>query len=98
VFHFAPNYRLAQQRLRVPWVEEWVLDPKRHDPKTTMPSLTGANNDSSFLLRSLNAPMFYTQKARLQRALKDEEALTAFLENPERVAQALRAHLWSLGE
>jgi len=95
---FAPSYQLARQRLRMPWVLEWILDPTGHDPQTSMPALVGDENDPSFLLRSLNAPMFINHKAQLQRVLKDEEALADFLADPERVAQSLCAHLWSLGE
>lgn len=94
---FAPSYHLASRRLRAPWAEEWILDPTRHRPGTSMPGLM-KEGEEAFLLRSLDAPMFIGQKARLLRVFDGEEALAAFLEDPRRVAQALRVHIWSLGE
>jgi hypothetical protein len=63
-----------------------------------MPSLAAPPGETSFLLGSLDNPLFAAQRSRLLRAVGSEEALAEYLENPERLAAALRAHIWSLGE
>jgi hypothetical protein len=34
----APNFLLARDRLRSPWVERWITDPAKIIPGTAMPS------------------------------------------------------------
>jgi cytochrome c551/c552 len=37
-FATAPNFLLAQERLKWDWVKHWILDPAKIDPGTAMPS------------------------------------------------------------
>lgn len=94
----APSYALASERLRPAWVEAWILEPRRFDPHTAMPNtFEGADGlDSSFLVGSLDLPMFYTAQLRLARVYDDPRELEERLGDPQWVAAALRAHLWSL--
>jgi len=98
----APAYRLANRRLRPRWAVEWILDPRRFDPDTVMPVTfppgEDGRPDSTFLIAALTAPMFEEQHRRLLRHFGSEEELLAYVGDPERVAAALRDHLWSLGE
>ena len=98
----APSYVLAAERLRPDWVVDWILDPEHWFPGTAMPvnflPLDGGEPASDYLIGSIDAPMFYVESVRLLALLGSEEALRAYLSDPRRVASALRAYLWTLGE
>ncbi len=98
----APPYGLASERLRPDWVIAWILDPERWLPGTQMPASflpgKGEELDSSFLIGSLDTPIFDVDRERLLGLLGSEQALHAYLSDPERVAAALRDYLWTLGE
>lgn len=98
----APSYRQARQRLRPDWVVDWILDPTRWRPRTPMPATFqadgGAELDSSFLVGSIQTPIFSPERDRLRRLFESDEALHAYLAAPEKVAAALRDHLWTLSE
>ena len=95
VTHPAPAYQQAKDRLHPEWVEAWILSP---DPEIPIPTVTAPPGETSFLLGSLDNPLFAPQRTRLLRAVGGERALAEYLEDPERLAAALRAHVWSLGE
>ena len=101
----APDYRLAKHRLRPAWVERLLLDPvatlgavEGRGMSRAFPLDAAGRPGSSFLVGALDAPMFDVQRARLQRLFADDDALRAYLADPERVARALRAHLWTLSD
>ena len=72
------------------------------DPETAMPASflagDGKGPDSSFLIGSINTPIFKVDRLRLLKLFGSEEELNAFLSDPQQVARALRDYLWSLGE
>ena len=95
----APDYGNSRRRLRPAWVVAWILDPERFVHDSGMPSrFLGSGHgsyDSSFLVGSLEMPMFGAQHRRLRRAFDDDEAMLSHLEDPLWVARAVRAHLWT---
>ncbi|RMH16346.1 MAG: hypothetical protein D6696_18385, partial [Acidobacteria bacterium] len=97
----APSYRLARRRLRPAWTRSWILDPQRWSPGTAMPASfprrAGGGHDLSFLPGMVGALMYREERARALLAFDSEEALDDYLQDPDRVAEALRAYLWSLG-
>lgn len=97
----APSYHDARERLRPQWVVEWILDPRAFVPQTPMPAsfTRGADGepDASFLTALLQAPMFERQLESLRPFFATEEELWAYFEDGERVAAALRDHLFSQG-
>lgn len=97
----APGYGGVAERLRPEWVVEWILDPRRFDPDTPMPVGFPRGDDgapsSEFLAEALAIPMFRDQRERLERHFDDPAELDAYLDDPRRVATALRDYLWSLG-
>ena len=52
--------------------------------------------DSSFLTAAISAPMFERQHHDAIQHFASEAELAAYLEDPERVARALRDYLWTL--
>ncbi len=98
----APPYGMASARLRPDWVVACILDPERWLPGTSMPANflpgEGEELDSSFLIGSIDTPIFDIDRERLLKLLGSEQALHAYLSDPERVAAALRDYLWTLGE
>lgn len=98
---FAPDYSLARQRLRPEWVVDWILNPHSWSPQTTMPASFPIDNsteqDASFLIGSINTPLFAIERQRLRRLFGSEADLHAFLSDPRQVAAALRDYLWTLG-
>lgn len=96
----APSYHLARDRLRADWVVDWILDPERWRPGTAMPasfrSGPGEPLDSSYLIGSIETPIFAVERERLLRLFDSEAELHAYLSDPERVAEALRRYLWTL--
>ncbi len=98
----APDYALAAQRLRADWTVDWILDPERWRPGTSMPvnflPIDGGEPASDYLIGSIDAPMFNVEGARLLQALGSDQALRAYLSDPRRVASALREYLWTLEE
>ena len=96
----APDYARASERLRSDWVTAWILDPERWRPGTLMPAnflpADGGDLDSEFLIGSIHTPIFAVERARLNRLLESEDELHAYLSDPQRVAAALRAYLWTL--
>jgi len=97
----APAYELAHQRLRSDWVVDWIVAPQAWAPETRMPANflpeDGGAPDSSFLIGSINTPIFAVERQRLLRLFDSEAELHTFLSDPERVAAALRDYLWTLG-
>ncbi len=98
----APRYQLARQRLRPDWVVDWILDPHAWSPETAMPANFLADStsqaDSSFLIGSINTPIFAVERQRLRRLFDSEADLHAYLSDSHRVASALRDYIWTLGE
>ncbi len=98
----APSYLRASERLRPDWVAAWILDPERWLAGTPMPANfrpgDGEDLDSTFLIGSIQTPIFAVERERLLRLLDSEEELHQYLSDPERVAAALRDYLWTLGE
>lgn len=95
----SPVYALARERLRPRWVVDWILDPRRWHgaamPVSFPPDEDG-RPDSSFLAGNVTTPMFRLERDRLLRVFETEDEMGAFLDDPGRVASALRDHLWSL--
>ena len=67
-------------------------------PASFLSGEEGAELDSSFLIGSIDTPIFAVERERLRRLLGSEDALYAYLSDPERVAAALTDYLWTLGE
>ena len=101
VEELAPAYELARQRLRPDWIVNWIVDPRAWSSQTRMPAnflpADGSAPDSSFLIGSINTPIFAVERQRLLRLFDSEGELHAYLSDPERVAGALRDYLWTLG-
>lgn len=95
----APPYDLARQRLRPEWVIDWILEPRAALPDTPMSQILAReveDQSDAFLAVAIGAPMFWQERNRLQRLFASEEELLTTLSDPEQVARALRAYLWSL--
>ena len=67
-------------------------------PPSFLAGEDGAELDSSFLIGSIDTPIFSVERDRLRRLLGSDEALYDYLSDPERVAAALTDYLWTLGE
>lgn len=97
----APDYAQASSRLRPEWVTSWILDPESWLPGTAMPANflpdDAEEPGSSYLIGSINTPIFAVERDRLLRLLGSEEELQVYLSDPQRVAAALRDYLWTLG-
>lgn len=96
----APAYEPAGRRLRAEWVERALLDPATTpgtgDLPPNFPLDIHGRPDTAFLVGALETPLFRVQRARLERLFASREELRAYLSDPEQMARALRAHLWSL--
>ncbi len=93
----APSLLLATGRLRHDWVPEWIKDPQKWIRGTNMPSNFIRNPDGTYsspLAGAIDAPMFTTQKEALMRHFASEDELRDFLSDVDRVAVALRDHIW----
>ena len=93
----APSLLLAPGRLRHDWVAEWIKDPQSFVRGTNMPANFAKMKDGSYqspLAQALEAPMFSSQKREMMRHFDSEEALKAFLADPDQVVVALRDHIW----
>lgn len=94
-----PTYALARQRLRPRWVVDWILDPRAFAPDTEMPTVLAneaRQQTDSFLAVAIAAPMYWQERGRLRQLFASEEAMIDHLSDARRVAEALRAYLWSL--
>lgn len=93
-----PSYDAVARRLRAGWTVEWILNPRRHAAETRMPAVFAANEgagpESTFLLASLETPMFATQYQRLRRVFDSDEELRERLGDPHEMAEALQAWMW----
>jgi mono/diheme cytochrome c family protein len=96
----APSLLLARSRLRHGWVPSWILDPQSWVPGTRMPAnfqrLPSGEYQGPPFAQALQAPMFSSQRAALLRQFGSEEAMIAFLGDPEKVTTALRDYVWTL--
>ncbi len=54
----APNFLLAGERLRTPWVERWVTDPAKIIPGTSMPSGLFQREGERWVFRGTIPPEF----------------------------------------
>jgi mono/diheme cytochrome c family protein len=99
VQRLAPSYGLASRRLRPQWVVDWLLEPRRFRPSTSMPSYFGDGREQGldYLSGTFDSPLFSQQQQRLLGAFDDEAAMEAYLSDRRRVATALRDYVWSLG-
>lgn len=100
ILRLAPSYHRAKSRLRPQWVVQWLLEPQRFRPSTSMPSYFGDGGEQglAYLSGTLESPLFSQQEQRLLRAFDSETAMQAYLLDRRRVASALRDYVWSLGE
>ncbi|HEV2176485.1 MAG TPA: hypothetical protein VGW33_04685 [Terriglobia bacterium] len=54
----APNFLLAQDRLKPDWVTHWILDPALIDPGTAMPSGLFKQSDGHWVFNGPTPPIF----------------------------------------
>lgn len=94
----APDYRVAGRRLRAPWLQGWLLRPPEGVHMPAPFPLRGGRPDASYLLATLDAPMFEVNRTRLERFFPDRDELERIFDDPEAVADALALHVLTLGE
>lgn len=92
----APSLLLADDRLRHDWVPDWIVDPQSWVPGTKMPANFPRQGGSyqSPMPMAIDAPMFSSEKRQMMRHFDSEEELKAFLGDADKVAVALRDHIW----
>ncbi len=93
----APSLELARERLRHDWVPDWILDPQSWVAGTKMPANFPLQKDGTYqspLPFGIDAPMWRGQKDRMLRQFATEPELKEFLADADRVAVALRDHIW----
>lgn len=97
----APDYRRSGERLRRDWLVRFLLDPPEGHP---MPEIfprrgedreTEAGRDATYLLASLEMPMFDVQRRRLERFFAGTDEMEAAFDDPRRVAEALADYMLS---
>ena len=94
----APDYRVAGRRLRAQWLREWLLEPHEGaGMPTPFPSRDG-RPDATYLLATLDAPMFEVHRVRLERFFPDRDELERVFHDPAAVADALALHVLTLAE
>ncbi|HTR01582.1 MAG TPA: c-type cytochrome [Thermoanaerobaculia bacterium] len=96
----APNLQMAETRLRHNWINSWILQPDEWMPGTRMPTNFPKNDDGhriSPLGGLIDQPTFAADRAELDKLLGSDEAVRAFLSNPDAVTRALRDYVWSIG-
>jgi mono/diheme cytochrome c family protein len=97
----APSLLLARDRLRHDWVPLWIRDPQSFIPGTRMPSFFPSDGkghyQSPLSAQTLTSPAFTAQRSALLAQFADEAEMDAYLRDPDKVTQALRDYVWSLG-
>lgn len=94
----APRYGTSGRRLRAEWLRRWLLEP--HGPTgmpTPFPPRDG-RPDATYLLATLEAPMFDVQRNRLERFYLGRSDLDAAFDDAEAVADALARYVLTLGD
>jgi cytochrome c2 len=97
----APSLLLAHDRLRHDWVPLWIRDPQSFIPGTRMPSFFPSDGkghyQSPLSAQTLTSPAVAAQRSALLAQFADEAEMDAYLRDPDKVTQALRDYVWSLG-
>jgi mono/diheme cytochrome c family protein len=94
----APNLKLARERLRYEWIDDWLAEPNRIVPGTKMPAFWDATTHSTFeelaaLQKELGAAKTDDERAGIQ---KDIDAINQRILEAHQQINAVRDYLYSL--
>lgn len=89
----APDYGKSGDRLRLDWLRRRLLAPPAVSGMPVPFPLRDGSPDATYLLATLDAPMFRVHRERLERFFVARDDLERAFDDPEAVADALARHV-----